>query len=108
MIDNSSSNNSQAKRYVVEPPAKKPFLIENKWLSWGIVALSVVLIGWSTQVHHKIYAEAAKKTGLDLFQEISEIKLTDDATFSGVESHEGKLYSTYDRTKAREKRACPT
>ncbi|MBU0753818.1 MAG: hypothetical protein KJ645_01670 [Planctomycetes bacterium] len=89
-------------------PAKKGFFLENRWTAWSLVVLSLVSIGFSFTVHHKIYAEVAKKTGLDLFQEISESRLTDDATFSGVEFFEGRLYSTYDRTKARTKKACPT
>ncbi|MBI4881191.1 MAG: hypothetical protein HY812_16265 [Planctomycetes bacterium] len=52
--------------------------------------------------------ELAEVLGVAPFDQISEAQLAIDATFTGVTRKEGGLYSTYDRSAPRSKRACPT
>ena len=42
------------------------------------------------------------------YYKVAERRLVVDATFSGVIRRDSRLYTTYDRTKAVGKRACPT
>ena len=39
---------------------------------------------------------------------ITELELIEDATFGGVRNRFGRLFSTYDRSKPRPRRECPT
>jgi len=69
-------------------------------------AAGMLLIG--SLGSHKVYDQRALKYDIDLSDEITEFQMIEDATFSGIESVNGKLYSTYDRTAERTKKACPT
>ena len=74
----------------------------------AVVACALLLVG---AVHsHKVYDddEMAREFGMFTFQKISELQLTVDATFSGTVRKEGKLFSAYDRSAPRGKKACPT
>ena len=42
------------------------------------------------------------------FEEISDLQLTIDATFTGVVHRNGALYSAYDRSAPATRRPCPT
>ncbi len=71
-----------------------------------VVAIGLLAMGF---VHtHKVYDQDTESFGIVSFVRISEANMIVDATFSGVTRREDRLYSTYDRTETRGKRACPT
>ena len=87
----------------------------NRYLAGGLIVIAAALLVASTQVSWTVWDEKRYKVvkqGSNLpfgaEQTISEYKLVEDATFSGVEAIDGILYSTYDRTKKQGKVACPT
>lgn len=71
-----------------------------------VVGAALLVIG--AQQTRKVYKAEVRGYGVEVFDMVSEFELVEDATFSGVERDEGKLYSTYDRTAGKTKRACPT
>lgn len=71
-----------------------------------VVGAASLVIG--AQHSRTVYKKEALEYGIDLFDSVSEFELVEDATFSGVEQVDGKLYSTYDRSAGKTKRACPT
>ncbi len=71
-----------------------------------IVALALLIVGSVRQ--HKVYEADAEEFGLVAFQRITDRQLVIDATFSGTLRKGLRLYSTYDRSKPRGKKACPT
>ena len=73
-----------------------------------LLLLSVVLLGVGAFRRRDVYDPESEKRGVDLCDPVSDRQMTIDATFSGVERRNGRLYSTYDRTVKRAKRACPT
>ncbi len=77
-----------------------------------ILAGSVVLIAAARERSYDVRVldadELAEVLGVAPFDQISETQLAIDATFTGVIRKEGGLYSTYDRSQPRSKRACPT
>jgi hypothetical protein len=89
-------------------PARTSFLIGNKYIAIALIVIGVVLVVFSFQVHRKVYFETVKESGLDLFDQRGEADMTIYSTFSGVEFYEGKLYFTFDPTKAVGKIKCPT
>jgi hypothetical protein len=87
----------------------------NKYVAGGLLVVAVALFIAGTQISWTVWDEKRfklVKQGSTLpfgsEQIISDFKLVEDATFSGVESIDGILYSTYDRTKKLGKKACPT
>jgi len=72
------------------------------------VALLLMLIGCF--VSYKVYdkKDAFAEFGLVTFSRVSDRQLVEDATFTGTMRDGDKLYSTYDRSAPRGKRACPT
>lgn len=76
----------------------------------AIVALAIafgfVLAGAART--HRAYTQDGDTFGLLTFDKVSERQLVVDSTFTGVERRNGRLFSTYDRTVERGKRACPT
>lgn len=93
-------------------PRKKSFLKGNKFVAISLIVLALACVGWGLQSSHEVFAQKSQIDSggvfLTMFQEISEIELTEDSTFSGVESYKGKLLSTYDRSQPKTKQACPT
>ncbi len=86
-------------------------------ISLAVLIIAVVMIITGMNRTHKVYNQ--KDSGafegfnllgnLEIHRKISEKQLIIDATFGGVErGDEGKLYSTYDRSKPVGKRKCPT
>ena len=71
-----------------------------------LIAVAFLIIG-NLRVH-KVYDADTEQVGIQAFHKISERQLVEDATFSGVLRKGLKLYSTYDRSQAGGKRACPT
>ena len=71
-----------------------------------LIAVAFLIIG-NLRVH-KVYDADTEQFGIQAFHKISERQLVEDATFSGVLRKGLKLYSTYDRSQAGGKRACPT
>ena len=57
---------------------------------------------------HKVYDPDVDDWGEMTFRRISDYQLTIDSTFGGVARKQGKLFSTYDRSKPVGKKACPT
>ena len=72
-----------------------------------LIAVVWLLAGGSRV--HKVYdADADEWGGIRTFQKISERELVEDATFTGVVRKGNELQSTYDRSKPKGKRLCPT
>ncbi len=71
-----------------------------------IAALALILIS-SARVY-KVYDADADDWGMRTFHKIGERDLVEDATFTGVIRKGAELLSTYDRTKPKVKRLCPT
>ena len=72
------------------------------------VVVCLLLVGAGRT--HKAHEADAEEFGIVIFSRISEWQLTEDATFSGVvhDRVKDRLLSTYDRSKPRGKKACPT
>ncbi len=73
-----------------------------------LLAAAVLLLLAGGMRTHQVYDESTEEYGLRSFTRISDAELVEDATFSGVERLDGRLYSTYDRSEPRGRRACPT
>lgn len=73
-----------------------------------VIALLLMLIGCFRS--YKVYdqKDAFAEFGLVTFSRVSDRQLVEDATFTGTMRDGEKLYSTYDRSAPRAKRACPT
>jgi hypothetical protein len=71
-----------------------------------LAALALMLVS-SVRVY-KVYDADADDWGMRTFHKIGERELVEDATFTGVIRKGAELLSTYDRTKPKVKRACPT
>jgi len=85
----------------------KPSVYPKALIATALVAALTLLVVGMVRVH-KVYDADAEEIGLVAFHRISDRQLIVDATFGGVARRAGKLYSTYDRTQPRGKRACPT
>lgn len=62
-------------------------------------------------VKHRVYDQDDEfaQFGMKTFSRVRDTQLSVDATFTGVtRKDDGKLYSTYNRTVPRGKKACPT
>ena len=93
---------------VIDLTPKRRFQVKGKWIAFALLVVAVVLVISGVFSSHKVYTQEAREYGLDFSEEISDLELIEDATFSGVEFKEGKLYSNYDRSAGKSKRACPT
>lgn len=90
--------------------------MNRKHIRRGIgIALFIAAVGMlvaSAGVKYRVYDSAEDDPfavfGTLTFQTISEADLVRDATFSGTLRRDDRLYSTYDRSQPRQKRACPT
>ena len=69
-------------------------------------ALAFLVIG--AILSHKIYNTDTDDFGMLTYRRISEQQIVIDATFHGVDRRDGRLFTTYDRSKPRGKLACPT
>ena len=74
-----------------------------------LIAAVAMLIAGGVRAH-KVYDQDDEFAGFGMvtFNKISDIQLVIDATFTGVVRRDGTLYSTYDRSQPRGKKACPT
>lgn len=90
----------------MNPTVKKPIFQRCLAIVALLVAVAFLIIG-NLRVH-KVYDADTEQFGIQAFHKISERQLVEDATFSGVLRKGLKLYSTYDRSQAGGKRACPT
>ena len=81
-----------------------------KIVAIAIIIIAVVMLVVAEARTYKVYDDdpMAAEFGLLTFKKISELELVIDATFTGTTRRDDKLYSTYDRTQARGKKACPT
>ncbi len=84
------------------PRRDRPFF----WTALG-VALVFLTVGLF-RTHQVVKKVKGRRSLHPKMETISEFELTEDATFSGVRRLFGRLYSTYDRSKPRGKRLCPT
>jgi hypothetical protein len=83
------------------------------WNRWGpalaLLAAGLVLIGLALRTTHEV---VKKRRGRRPHPRRTEIiphhELTVDATDGGLKMERGHLWSTWDRTEPRVKRACPT
>ena len=73
-----------------------------------LLAAALVLLLVGALRSHKVYDPVTEEFGIRAFQRVSELELVVDATFGGVRRDKGLLYTTYDRSEPRGKRACPT
>lgn len=70
-------------------------------------ALAFLVIGFF-QTHQVEKKVKGRRTLHPAMETITELQLVEDATFAGVRRLHGRLVSTYDRSKPRGKRLCPT
>jgi hypothetical protein len=79
-------------------------------LGLAILALSIVLLGFGLVREFPVYEEDAGEEDLAFYEPVSEVALTEDATFSGVfvSKKTGRLISNYDRSQPHGRKACPT
>ena len=76
-----------------------------------LLIAALALMAFGSVRTHKVYDakdDDFAEFGLLTFARIGGRDLVIDATFTGVVRKDGRLYSTYDRTKPRGKKACPT
>jgi hypothetical protein len=73
-----------------------------------LLLVALALLGVGMRSEHKVYDPTVEEFGLVAFERISETELVIDSTFGGVRLDKDHLYTTYDRTQAQGKRACPT
>lgn len=74
-----------------------------------LAALAMALTGFFRS--YKVYDkkdDAFAEFGMLTFSRLNDRQLVEDATFTGVARVGEKLFSTYDRTAPRGKKACPT
>jgi hypothetical protein len=74
-----------------------------------LVALGMMVGGFFRT--YKVYDkkdDAFAEFGMATFSRVNDRQLVEDATFTGVTRDGEKLFSTYDRTVPRGKKACPT
>ena len=84
--------------------------VHQKVIAATLLAAALAMLVAGSIHAHKVYDQQAEfaEFGLVAFSKISDSQLVMDATFTGVIRKDGKLYSTYDRTQPRGKKACPT
>jgi hypothetical protein len=89
---------------------KKRRFNKQKILAFLTIAVAVALIGAGLNRTKIITFDKQiwEEDQTDFPEIISELQLLEDSTFSGVEYIDGKLYTNYDRTQAKTKKACPT
>ena len=69
--------------------------------------LALALIGVGLRITHKVYLPQ-DEFEMATFQRVGERELVQDATFGGATRRDGKLFTTYDRSKPMGKLPCPT
>ena len=74
----------------------------------AVLAAALALVAAGRARQHKVYDPQGDEFGMAMFTRVSERDLTIDATFGGATRRAGRLYTTYDRSAPRGKRACPT
>ncbi len=80
-----------------------------KVLAVLLLLIAVVwLLAGGSRVHKVYDADAGEWGGIRTFHKINERELVEDATFGGVLRKGNELQSTYDRSKPKGKRPCPT
>ena len=76
---------------------------------WAAFALALVFLGIGLVRTHQVVKRVKGRRSLrPPMETITEYQLVEDATFAGVRRIRGRLFSTYDRSKPRGKRLCPT
>ena len=75
-----------------------------------MILLSVGMIAVALNRSVPVYDEDVAEDDFAIYDDISEIDLTRDATFGGVirSASTGRLITTYDRSQPVGRRACPT
>jgi hypothetical protein len=81
--------------------------IREKAVASIILLAAIVLVAAGSVRVQKVYDPQTEAFGLAAFMRIHDRDLVADATFTGVERRDGKLYSTYDRSRPHGKRSCP-
>lgn len=69
-------------------------------------AAGLIAVGATRRV--KVYDAGEDDFGFLTHTKVHDMALVADTTFGGIELKDGKLYSTYDRSKPRGRAACPT
>lgn len=84
--------------------------VYQKLVAISLLVVAVALLGAGAVCTYKVYDEDDEfaEFGLLTFTKISDRQLAEDATFTGVVRVGVRLYSTYDRSQPRGKKACPT
>ncbi len=75
-----------------------------------IILLSVGMIAFGALRSLPVYEEDLAEDDFAVYEEIAELQLNDDATFSGVRRSRltGRLITMYDRGRIGGRPACPT
>ena len=73
-----------------------------------LIVLSFLLVGAFSSYRVYKYTRGRRSKRHQPREVITELQLIEDATFGGVRRRFGKLFSTYDRSKPRPRRECPT
>jgi len=79
-----------------------------KLIAFFLLAVAVALLAVGVVRKRKVYDADAGEFGIMTYHRLRDWQLVIEATFTGVERRNNKLYSTYDRNGPRGKRACPT
>ena len=74
----------------------------------GSVAMIVFGLSRTREIRMESSDENFDFLGFHTYEEISDLQLIIDSTFTGVVHRDGALYSVYDRAAPPTKRPCPT
>ena len=107
-----SPKQRQLARQAAGPPPRRWNSIPITLPGLFLLGISGTLIALGARVEHEVCTLDAEENeellGVLTFEKISDRQLTIDATFTGVESKDGHMYSRYDRSLPPQKRLCPT
>lgn len=73
-----------------------------------LLAIAIALMVVGSVRKRKVYDSDAGEFGILTYHRLDDWQLVVETTFTGVARKGKRLYSTYDKTEPRAKRACPT
>ena len=79
-----------------------------KVLAAVLLLAALALITAGSLRSYKVYDADADEFGILTFHRVSDRLIVIDTTFGGLSVKGERLYTTYDRSQARGKKACPT
>ncbi len=93
-----------------EPPAAESARLNPLAYFFGCISLAMIGYGCfhTVPVRTVDADELAEVLEFHPFEDISDLQLVIDSTFTGVIRRDGAIYSNYDRSAPPQKRACPT